>query len=146
MEIKIRDLELHDYDKEYLQLLSQLSVINVEKISRHAFSDFTMKLHPNHQIKVIEDTSKKIIIATATLIIEQKLIHDMKCVAHVEDVVIHEDYRGLGLGKKIIDHLVQISRNQNCYKTLLDCSQENTLFYEKCGFKKNCECMSIYFI
>ena len=50
------------------------------------------------------------------------------------DVIISEKYRGLGLGKKIIEELVKIGINEfKCYKIILNCLDKNILFYEKCG-------------
>lgn len=37
---------------------------------------------------------------------------------------------------RIIEELVRIGDNLGCYKILLDCSEDNVKFYEKCGFKK----------
>jgi len=74
------------------------------------------------------------IMGTATLYILEKLIHTGGKVGIIEDVAIHENSRGLGIGKKIIDHLVEHAKTNNCYKVILSCSKENVGFYEKCGF------------
>jgi glucosamine-phosphate N-acetyltransferase len=51
-------------------------------------------------------------------------------------VVVLNEYRGLNLGKIIIEDLLRISKEENCYKVILDCSEKNIQFYEKCGFYK----------
>ena len=53
----------------------------------------------NHQIFVIENKDTNHIIGTLTILIEQKVIHNMGKVGHIEDVVIDNKYRGRGLGK-----------------------------------------------
>jgi hypothetical protein len=35
----------------------------------------------------------------------------------------------------VIEHLKHISRETGCYKLILDCSQDNVKFYERCGLK-----------
>lgn len=129
-----RRIESSDYYKDYLLLLEQLTIVEKEKINYQQFKIFVESLSNNHIIIVIEDNNK--IIGSGTLLIENKVIHNMGSVGHIEDIIIHNNYRKLGLGKKIIDELVNISVKSNCYKIILDCSEKNTKFYEKSGFTK----------
>ena len=41
-------------------------------------------------------------MATGTLLIEEKLLRNFGKVGHIEDIVIHLDFRKYGLGKKMI--------------------------------------------
>ena len=129
-----RHIESSDYYKDYLLLLEQLTIVEKEKINYEQFKIFVESLSNNHIIIVIEDNNK--IIGSGTLLIENKVIHNMGSVGHIEDIIIHNNYRKLGLGKKIIDELVNISIKANCYKIILDCSEKNSNFYEKSGFTK----------
>ena len=54
-------------------------------------------------------------------------------VGHVEDIVVHKDYRKLQFGRFIIEQLKHIGRETGCYKVILDCSEKNVPFYQKCG-------------
>lgn len=54
--------------------------------------------------------------------------------AHIEDIVVSQHYRGKGIGKKIIDFLINDAKQKLCYKISLSCKANNILFYEKCGF------------
>lgn len=132
----IRQLEANDR-LSYLELLKNLTVVG--EISEE---DFNQKLHrinenPVYEIHIIYDTEKEIVVATGTLLIEEKFIHQLGKVAHLEDIVVNPDYQGQGLGKRIIMHLVQRSREVNCYKVILDCLEDVAPFYRKCGFKVN---------
>lgn len=129
-----RHIESSDYYKDYLLLLEQLTIVEKEKINYEQFKIFVNSLSNNHIIIVIEDNNK--IIGTGTLLIENKVIHNMGSVGHIEDIIIHNNYRKQGLGKKLIDELIKISIKANCYKTILDCSEKNSNFYEKSGFTK----------
>lgn len=74
-----------------------------------------------------------IVVCSASLIYEFKAFHTLGMAAHVEDVVVDEKYRGLGIGKELIKYLVSNCQNMGCYKIILDCKEENCGFYEKCG-------------
>jgi glucosamine-phosphate N-acetyltransferase len=101
-------------------------------------------LHQNHQILVIQDNETNKIIGSITILVENKLIHDIGKVCHVEDLVIDHAYRGKGLRKILINTCINISKNMGCYKTILNCSPTNILFYEKCNFKQMNAQMSLY--
>ena len=55
-------------------------------------------------------------------------------VGHIEDIVTHSEYRGLNLGRLVIETLKGIGKAKGCYKIILDCSEKNVAFYKKCGF------------
>ena len=55
----------------------------------------------------------------------------------IEDVVIDSNYRGQGLGKLLINHLIKFSKTLDSDKLILNSKESNTKFYEKLGFKKN---------
>lgn len=72
----VRPLQEGDYDRGFLQLLSQLT--GVGEISRSQFlSQFhRMKTGGDYFVTVIEDARTRSIIGSATLVIEHKFIHD----------------------------------------------------------------------
>lgn len=55
--------------------------------------------------------------------------------AHIEDIVVKNEFRSMGFGKQIIDYLVNKSKEMGCYKISLSCNSKNIKFYENCGFK-----------
>lgn len=85
---------------------------------------------------VIEDVKNKKIVGAGTILVERKFIHANGLVGHIEDIVTHSDYRGLRLGYWVIETLKYIGESTGCYKIILDCSDKNVPFYEKCGFTK----------
>ena len=139
----IRKLAKKDFNNKYFDLLDQLSSTNQENITYDKFELFINQLNNNHNIYVIEKNNK--IIASGTLLIENKIIHNFGKVGHIEDIVVDFNERGSGLGKLMINHLIETAKNLNCYKIILNCNESNVKFYEKCGFiKKELE-MVIYF-
>jgi glucosamine-phosphate N-acetyltransferase len=132
----IRKIEINDYNKKYIDLLSQLSIVDSKNITFENFINYINTLHNKHMIYVIEKDTR--IISTITIIIEDKIIHTMGRVMHIEDVIIDKSYRGQGLGKILLQYANSIAEKEKCYKIILNCSEENTVFYEKCDFiKKN---------
>jgi glucosamine-phosphate N-acetyltransferase len=143
--LEIRNLEFKDYNKKYLNLLSQLTVLDISSIDYELFKSFVLSLNNNHIVLVIEDNLKNCIIGTITILIEQKLIRNFGKVAHIEDVVIDKDFRGKGIGKLLIQEAIKIAHKNKCYKIILDCDETNVPFYEKCNFKNKGSFMAYYF-
>jgi glucosamine-phosphate N-acetyltransferase len=136
-----RKLEESDYDKNYLQLLTQLT--EVGHISQNDFSEILGKIQS--QIWVFEDTNANKIVASASIFLEQKFIHGGGIVAHLEDVVVDQSYRGNQLGQKLIANIVEKARESGAYKIIADCKPELLSFYSKNGFEKKGEQIAIYF-
>ena len=66
----------------------------------------------------------------------------MGIVAHIEDLVVHYNYRNTGIGRSLIKYV--INKSTNCYKIILDTSEELISFYNNFGFKKKNIQMAIY--
>ena len=136
-----RKLDKSDFHKNYLQLLSQLT--EVGNITYEDFSNILSKIQSD--IWVFEDTITNKIVASASIFLEQKIIHNGGIVAHLEDVVVDETYRGKQLGKKLICNIVEKARESCAYKIIADCKPELLSFYSKNGFEKRGEQIAIYF-
>jgi glucosamine-phosphate N-acetyltransferase len=127
--------------KNYLNLLDQLS--NTTNYDESKFFYFIDNLPTNTRIYLLYNEDK--IVGSGTLLIENKIIHNFKNVGHIEDIVIEKNSRGNGYGKILINHLIDESKNFNCYKIILNCSKECNLFYQKFGFSSKNSEMSLYF-
>jgi glucosamine-phosphate N-acetyltransferase len=142
----VTDLEKSDYEYKqypsYFNLISQLSIVNQTNISKESFDDFVDNLNKDHQIKVIRYKYTNQIVGSITIFKENKIIHDMGKVAHIEDLVVDEAVRNYGLGKKLLD--IAKRESEDCYKIILDCNNENIGFYEKCGFQLKDNHMVLY--
>ena len=55
-------------------------------------------------------------------------------IGFIEEIAVLENYRGRGIGKLIMQELIDKARNENCYKLVLECREEKKFFYEKLGF------------
>ncbi len=128
MEYNIRELKYSDYNN-YLELINDF---RETYFTEEDFINILDNLH-NIKIYVIEKDSK--LVASATLNIEQKFIHNCGKLAHVEDVCVKKEFRNSGYGKIIINKLIEEAKNMKCYKITLYCSENNSNFYKKYGFE-----------
>lgn len=131
----VRPLEIEDYDKGFVQLLSQLTAVgNINRIQfEHQFA--AMKAAGQYYITVIEDTRNRSIIGAATLVTEFKIIHDCGIRGRLEDVVVNNTYRGKQLGKLIVMTVTLLAKRLGCYKMSLDCKDSLIPFYKTLGYK-----------
>ncbi|CAL5334529.1 unnamed protein product [Camellia sinensis] len=144
---QVRKLEISDKSKGFIELLQQLTVC--DSVSEKQFEERFRELSSygdDHLICVIEDNRSGKIVATGSVFTEKKFIRNCGKVGHIEDVVVDSSARGMQLGKKIVEVLIDHARSTGCYKVILDCSTDNRVFYEKCGFKQKEIQMVKYFI
>ncbi|KAG5881202.1 hypothetical protein JTB14_034981 [Gonioctena quinquepunctata] len=94
-----RPLNISDYEKGYLEILSQLTAVG--NITKQQFErQFrNMQGSSGYYVTVIEDTRNNTLIGSSTLITEYKFIHECGLRARLEDVVVNDSYRGKQLGK-----------------------------------------------
>lgn len=90
------------------------------------------------------ETQEVMIVGSGTLFYEPKIIHGGSYVGHIEDVVVHENYRKKGISSSIIQRMIEHGKKK-CYKIILDCKPEIEDFYEKNGFVKRGTQMAMYF-
>ena len=131
-ELKIRELQKEDLQKGFLTTLDSLRITsNIDKNKAEEVFE-KINSNPNHIIAIAELDEK--IIGSATLLIEPKFIHDGGLVGHIEDVVVDKNLQGQKIGNEIIKFLLEFAKNQGCYKTILNCTDDVKEFYEKVGF------------
>lgn len=133
-EIIIREIEEGDLKNGFLETLDFLR--NASDLDKNKANEILKKIkqNTNHIIYVAIDNKK--IVGSTTLLIEQKFIHDGGLVGHIEDVVVRKDYEGKGIGIKLVTSLLERAKEKNCYKTILDCTDDVKQFYERIGFKR----------
>ena len=128
--------ELTKNDYHYLDFIFQFSKTKYNT-NKENFNKYIENLKNNNLGKIIllidKDTNK--IIGAGTILILHK-IHNNP-IGEIHDVYIDENYRKLGLGKKMIEYLSNIGiKEYKCYKIILNCLDYNISFYEKCNFQK----------
>ena len=93
----------------------------------------------------LSDPSTSTLLGCATLIIERKFLRQCGAAGHIEDVVVDAAARGRRLGARLIEAAADAAKAAGCYKVILDCSESNVAFYEKCGLTRKEVQMVRYF-
>jgi glucosamine-phosphate N-acetyltransferase len=127
-----------EHQEAYLALLAELSP--VEPITNNQFFEFLIRR--NQEIWVLEKDCQ--VLACGSLYFVDKLCRGSTRVAFIEDIVVHQSVRGQGLGRKMINHLVQRARANYCYKCVLSSQPELIDFYQKCGFQAGDQSLKLY--
>lgn len=97
--MEVRALRSGDFDRGFLELLSQLTAVG--SVTREKFLNrfYQMKASGDYFVTVIVDKRSNKIIGSATLVLERKFIHGCAIRGRLEDVVVNDTYRGKQLGK-----------------------------------------------
>ena len=132
--------------EQYILLLSQLT--QTPMLPKEIFMNNLCKITTMGVIYVCYHTkneNKICIVGSGTIIIEPKIIRSGKSVGHIEDIVVDEKCRSMGISKRIMENLFTFANENDCYKVILDCNPRLSDFYEKLGFEKHGIQMSKYF-
>lgn len=131
-DMTIRPMYATDLKRGFLAALASLKPCDLTE--EQAIDVFRKRMRQKIQtyVALIEDR----IVGTASLIIEPKFINTGGVVGHIEDVAVHQAYQHHGVGGKLVQHLLDVSRAQGCYKVILDCAEGVIPFYEKLGFHR----------
>ena len=137
----LRKLEESDYDKNLIELLNFMYKDNsFTKLEFYSVFDY---INSNNINIFVKDVDNKI-VAIGTILIEQKLIHNLGTVGYIQDIIVHKDYRGRGYSTEIVEHLKKVALDNKCYKVILNCSDDKIKLYKKMGFKLNGNEMALY--
>ncbi|KIP09313.1 hypothetical protein PHLGIDRAFT_18642 [Phlebiopsis gigantea 11061_1 CR5-6] len=136
-DLHIRPLASTDYRRGHLSVLSVLTVVTDpgEDAWVAQFNLWKSALHTYYGIVIVDKASDRI-VAVGTIFVERKFLRGLGSVGHIEDIAVDERQQGKKLGLRVIQALTRISENSGCYKTILNCSDKNIPFYEKCGYQK----------
>ena len=127
--MSIELLKEEDWEK-YLKIRFQLG----QYLGIHTLDSFKEKYESiNNQggyIFVIK--MNNMIVATAKLLIEIKFFDN---IGHIEDVVVDVNYRGQGLGVKIVNNIIKFAKDNGCYKVVCSCIDSLEKFYSNTGLE-----------
>jgi glucosamine-phosphate N-acetyltransferase len=124
-----------------LKILDQLSSVKsfekvddskIENLRKHIKASSRSLVNKKYTLVI---KYEGVIVGTGSILIENKIIHDLGLVGHIEDIVVDEQYRSLGLAKILMAKLIDLAKEKKCYKIILDAADNVKGFYEKLGFK-----------
>jgi len=97
-----------------------------------------MKSYPDYTLYVA--VSDNDIIGAFSLLIMDNLAHEGAPSGIIEDVIVREDLRGLGIGSRMMNFAMHLCKKKGCYKLALSSNIQRESahrFYEKLAFKKH---------
>ncbi|KAG8919537.1 hypothetical protein FRC03_009382 [Tulasnella sp. 419] len=145
-DLHIRPLSSTDVTRSHFSVLSVLSPsptpsdasynTHFSVLRQINASTESIKLPPSYVVIVIVNKANDQIVATGSLFLEKKFLRGLSLVGHIEDIAVDKNVQGKKLGFRVVTALTEISENLGAYKTILNCSESNIPFYEKCGYSK----------
>ncbi|CAF0879067.1 unnamed protein product [Brachionus calyciflorus] len=134
-DLVLRPLKRDDFGRSYMNLLSHLTEIgDVNQQDYEKRFDQMKQADNTYFICVVEDVKNQKVVASLTLVYEQKFIRHTGSRGRFEDMVVDVDYRGKKLSKLLLDVLIQVSQILGCYKISLECKDPLRKHYEQFGF------------
>ncbi len=130
---EIRELTDDLVSDEFLETLGHLSAVELDLAGAREV------LHARRDlgIRTYVALSDGRIVGSASLFVEPKFLHGGGRTGHIEDVVVHGDLQGKGIGRKLVEHVTAEAGKLGCYKSILACTPDNKPFYEKCGYREH---------
>tara|TARA_Y100000389_G_scaffold202236_1_gene246968 strand:+ start:1479 stop:1898 length:420 start_codon:yes stop_codon:yes gene_type:complete len=136
--IKFRRVERKDLDKVF-PLLQQLTKIDYSSRDKsECWNSFISNTSSNSIVGIYDNE----IVAYGAVIIESKIRGESA--GHIEDIVVDNKVRGKNIGVKLIEELVKIAKEKNCYRVTLFCDEPLVNFYNKNNFKTNGVAMKVF--
>jgi ribosomal protein S18 acetylase RimI-like enzyme len=130
---KLRQLKKED-QKELIDLFKQL-VRNKKSFNISGFDINLLMKNPDCYCIVIENKEK--VIGFGSITIYQTPIDGYK--GKIEDIIVHENHRGKGIGKKIVKELINIGKKRRIKKIDLTSHPSRVAagkLYDSLGFKQ----------
>lgn len=114
----------------YLELLNDgFNIKSYFEYTKDKFKENLIKIQ-NQNSEIILIQADDNIIGSGKFFIENKFYDN---VAHIEDIVIHKDYRRQGVAKYLIEYIIK-QIPPTCYKIILQCHPSIGSLYADTGF------------
>mgnify|MGYP005674380571 CR=1 FL=1 len=116
-----------------IRLLQDSDTKQVIDLWTSSFSrNFSNVLNPDY---LNDPSSITMVVCEGNTIIGVASIHIIyklsRTLGLIEDVAVNKDHRGKGIGKSLVEKLIEIGKQKNCDKIVLNTSEKNSKFYEK---------------
>ena len=136
--IKFRKVKRKDLG-EVFPLLQQLTEIDYSSRNEEiCWNLFISNNSSNGIVGLYEDK----VVAYGAIVIENKIRGESA--GHIEDIVVDKNMRGKNVGVMLIDELIKIGKEKECYRITLFCKEHLIKFYNKNGFEVNSMAMKLF--
>lgn len=137
----IRQIEIDDYNKGFLDVINTFTR-HPNTITYEQFKEHLVKTIAQNAIILVAHTQDGHIVGTIKILIEYKLHNNLGKMAHIEDVVVHKDYRKQHIGTQLVEEALKYTKD--CYKVVLSCKPELVAFYQRHHFNHSGSTLTLY--
>lgn len=137
------NMEVQRIEKQYIndliELYNQL-LPNFQTSYNDKVEELYNLIDKSDYYYIIVGIENEIAITTCSMIVIPNLTHGQRPYAIIENVITHKNYRKKGYGSQVINYAINLAKDKNCYKILLQTrrKEKGTLnFYKKLGFTDN---------
>lgn len=122
----MRPLAKSDHSRSHLSVLAVLTSTPDLTVEQYTQAFETLRSCPNtYYTVVIVSRTTDTIVGVGSIFMERKFTRNLGRVGHIEDIAVDKSMQGRKLGLRVIQALTGISEATGCYKTILNCSDEN---------------------
>ncbi|NVK33325.1 MAG: GNAT family N-acetyltransferase [Rhodobacteraceae bacterium] len=136
--IVIRSFNPNDIE----QVVEMLQSISTFKPDHSKFKELAATFVQNSYCFASVAESQEQVIGFGSIFILDRIRGGRSAI--VEDVVVHETARRMGIGRLIVRNLLERAQEENCFKASLVTANHNIPFYESLGFAVDHQEMSVY--
>jgi len=150
--VRIRPATREDVSR-VIELYEQLTITSacVESGRSPSLEDYWRILEgieamPGHHLLVVEHRGE--VAGTVVFLIVPNLSHAGCPWAVMENLIIDRRYRGLGLGRRLVEHVMTAAREAGCHKLVLTSDKRRRdahRFYRDLGFEASAHGFRLYF-
>jgi len=130
MNLTVQELTAPDLTNGFLESLASLTEVGLTP--KEAVDVFRKRLRAG--IRTYVALLEGRVVGTASLLVEQKFIHQGGKAGHIEDVAVHKDHQRQGIGTLLVRHCTEEARKHGCYKVILNCFERLVPFYARIGY------------
>ncbi len=131
--VMIRECKEGDFE-QVLKLLAQLwpeKVLDRKELQQVFLKGLNSDFQ-SYVCAIIEDN----VVGFASLTIKNSLWQE-GYMGHIDELIVDREYRGKGIGSKLVEHIVKTAKHKGCRRVELDSAfdrDEAHKFYEQNGF------------
>lgn len=138
-QVRVREAEACDLP-DLLQLYCQLNNNSAKQLSLEQAENIFLRIgnYPDYCIYIAEHEGQ--VVGTFALMVMESLGHMGISSAILEDVVVSEQYRDLGVGQQMMSSATATAQQKGCNKLFFSSGMTRSdahRFYENLGFKQH---------
>ena len=127
-----------------LEMLKEVNSLDTDYLYSECFVEESRRYFLEGDQTTVFALDGEIVIGCATICyftIMPTFSHPTGKRAHLMNVYTAKEFRGQGIGKKMVDLLIEDAWNKGATEISLDATETGRPLYKKCGFEDSGECM-----